>query len=121
MSQSKAIGSVVYLCVWSGEAELARELVRSRYPGTRVEEFPHRMLRVSSSMQRIRLLRGLRGRVVVFYFESLETFRHKQIVECLHFLHRCRETALCDQGGRWESIGNTSLLRSIPGVFTNLG
>ena len=121
MSPSKAIGSVVYLCVWSGEAELARELVRRRYPGTRVEEFPHRMLRVSSSRQRIRLLRGLRGRVVVFYFESLETFRHKQLVECLHFLHRCRETALCDQGGRWESIGNTAFLRLIPGVFANLG
>ncbi len=120
MSQSKAIGSVVYLCVWSGEAERARELARSRYPGALVEEFPHRMLRVSSSMQRIRLLRGLRGRAVIFYFESLETFRHKQIVECLHFLHRCRETALCDQSGRWESIGNTSLLRSIPGVFTSL-
>jgi glycosyltransferase involved in cell wall biosynthesis len=120
MSQSKAIGSVVYLCVWSGEAEPARELVRSRYPAARIEEFPHRKLRVSRSMQRIRLLRGLRGQAVIFYFESLDAFRHKQIVECLHFLHRCQETALCDQSRRWESIGNTALLRSIPGVLSNL-
>jgi glycosyltransferase involved in cell wall biosynthesis len=62
----------------------------------------------------------LRGRAVVFYFDSLETFRHKQIVECMQLLHGCQETILCDQGGRWEAIRNANLLRSIPGVFASL-
>ena len=68
----------------------------------RDQEFPHRRLRESKFFDRIRLLRGFRGRAVVFYFESLHEFRYRQIIECIHFLHRCRETVLCDNGGRWE-------------------
>ena len=112
--------NLVYLCVWSGEAERARELTRSRYPQARIEELPHRKIRVSGFMQRIQLVRDLRGRAVIFYFDSLDTFRHKQVVECLHFLHRCRETVLCDQGGRWQALGNADVLRAIPGVFLSL-
>ena len=67
-------------------------------------EFPHRRLRESTFMERIRLLRGFRGRAVVFYFESLDDFKYRQIIECIHFLHRCRETVLCDSGGRWETM-----------------
>ncbi len=26
------------------------------------------------------------------------------MIECSHFLHRCRETVLCDGGGRWEPM-----------------
>jgi glycosyltransferase involved in cell wall biosynthesis len=112
--------NLVYLCVWSGEAEAARALVRSRYPAARIEEFPHRKLRISRFLQRVHLLRGLHGDAVVFYFDSLDAFRHKQVVACLHLLHRCPETVLCDQLGRWQAIRNGDLLRSIPGVLSSL-
>ncbi len=111
---------VVYLCVWSGDAKRARDLVGSRCPGIEIREFPHRILRVSGFTERIRLLRGFRGRAIVFYFQSLTDFKHRQILECIHFLHRCRETVLCDEEGRWESIGNVDILRSASGVLISI-
>ena len=109
--------NVLYLYVWSGDAKRARDLVGSRYPGIEIREFPHRRLQNSRFTERIRLLRGFRGRAIVFYFESLDDFKHRQILECFHFLHRCQETVLCDNSGRWESIRNIDILRSAPGVL----
>jgi glycosyltransferase involved in cell wall biosynthesis len=111
---------VVYLCVWSGDAKGAANLVGSRYPGMEIREFPHRKLRVSRFGERISMLRSLRGRATVFYFQSLDAFRHRQIVECFHFLHRCQETVLCDASGRWQSIQTIDILRSAPGVLLSI-
>jgi glycosyltransferase involved in cell wall biosynthesis len=114
-----AKGGVVYLCVWSGDAICARDLVGTRFPGIEIREFPHRRLRVSGFAERIRLLRGFRGQAMVFYFQSITDFKHRQILGCIHFLHRCQETVLCDKGGRWESIGNANILRSASGVLVS--
>ncbi len=111
---SLAKNNLVYLCVWSGEAEAARELVRSRYPGARIEEFAGRKLRVSGFMERIRLLRGLRGETAVFYFKTLAAFKHTQALVCLHLLHRCRETVLCDGDDHWQTWRSVSILRAAP-------
>ncbi len=54
--------NVVYLCVWSGDGERARDLVSSRYPGIEIIECPHRKLRESILPERIRLLHRFRGR-----------------------------------------------------------
>jgi glycosyltransferase involved in cell wall biosynthesis len=113
-------GDVIYLYVWSGDASHARELVGTRYPGSTITEFPHRRLRESTFFERIRLLRGFRGRAAVFYFECLREFRYRQIIECTHFLHRCRETVLCDSGGRWEPMQTSQILRSAPGVLLSI-
>ena len=51
--------NLVYLCVWSGETAAALDLVRSRYPEARIQEFPQRLLRVGGFMERIRLLHAL--------------------------------------------------------------
>jgi glycosyltransferase involved in cell wall biosynthesis len=115
-----AMSNVVYLCVWSGQADRARDLVGSRLPDMEIREFPHRLIRISGFVQRIRLLRSFRGAAIVFYFESLDDFKHKRILECFHLLHRCHETALCDQSGRWESIRNINFLRSAPGLLLSL-
>ena len=93
-----AKSNVVYLCVWSGDGERARDLVSSRYPGIEIIEFPYRKLRISTFRERIRLLRGLHGRAIVFHFQSLDDFKHREILECFHFLHRCQETVMCDTG-----------------------
>jgi glycosyltransferase involved in cell wall biosynthesis len=112
--------NVVYLCVWAGDAKRARDQVRFRCPGTEIREFPHRRLRISTFTERIRLLRSFRGQAIVFHFQSLDEFKHRRILECIHFLHRCRETVLCDKSGRWESIRNIDLLRSTPGMLLSL-
>jgi glycosyltransferase involved in cell wall biosynthesis len=112
-----AKNDAVYLYVWSGDAQRARGLVGYRYPGIEIREFPHRRLRESSFMAQLRLLRGFRGRAIIFCFESLDDFRYKQMFECVHFLHRCGETVLCDDGGRWETMRTIDILRSAPGVL----
>jgi glycosyltransferase involved in cell wall biosynthesis len=117
---STAANSIVHLCVWSGDAKGARDLVESHYPGIEISEFPHRRLRVSGFAQRIRLLRGLRGGAIVFYFESLQDFKHRQVLGCFHLLHRCQETVLCDKNGQWESIRTTDILRSAPGALLSI-
>ena len=112
--------NVIYLCVWSGDTERARDLVGRRYPGIEIVEFPYRRLRASSFSERIRLLHGFRGRALVFYFQSFSELKHRQILECIHFLHRCRETVLCDSGAGWDRIGTIDILRSAPGVLLNI-
>jgi glycosyltransferase involved in cell wall biosynthesis len=117
---STANRDVIYLYVWSGDANHARDLLSARYPESEISEFPHRRLRESSFLERIRLLRGFRGRAVVFYLESLSEFRYRQMIECIHFLHRCRKTVLCDAGGRWESLRTSRILRAIPGILWSI-
>jgi glycosyltransferase involved in cell wall biosynthesis len=118
--KAMAQGDVVYLCIWSGDAKHAHDLVLKRYPGIEIGELPHRRLRVGSFAERIRLLRSLRGHAVVLYFESVADFKHRRILECIHFLHRCRATVLCDSGGRWELIRNTDIFRSAPRVLISI-
>jgi glycosyltransferase involved in cell wall biosynthesis len=122
---SRAKSDVIYLYLWSGDAKQARDLLVSRYPGIEksgieIREFPHRKLRESSFREGTRLLRDLRGRVVIFYFESLPDFKYKQIIACIHFLHRCPETVLCDSGGRWETLRTFAILRSAPRVMFSI-
>ena len=71
-------------------------------------------------MERVRLLRGFRGRALVFYFQTLSDQKYRQILECIHFLHRCRESVFCDSGGCWESRRTIQILGSAPGVFFNI-
>ena len=115
--KSTAKHDVIYLYVWSGDGKLARDLVDSRYPGIDITEFPHRRLREGSFKERIRLLRGFRGRAIVFSVKSLDDFKYRQVFNCIHFLHRCRETVLCDDGGSWETMRTSDVLRMVPGVF----
>ncbi len=112
--------NVVYLCVWAGDAQYARDLVRSRNPGAEIREFPHRKLRVGTFSERKRLLRACRGRAIVFYFPSMDEFKHRRLLECIHFLHQCQETVLCDKSGYWESIRNVDLFRSAWRVLTSI-
>ena len=112
--------NVVYLCVWSGDAKHALELAAGRYPGIEIREFPQRKLRISGLAQRIRLLRGFSGQAIIFYFESVADFKHRQVLVCFQLLHRCRETVLCDNRGHWEAIRNTGILRSAPTILRSL-
>jgi glycosyltransferase involved in cell wall biosynthesis len=70
--------------------------------------------------ERIRLLRGFHGQAVIFFFESLADFKHRQVLVCFQLLHRCRATVLCDNRGHWESIRNIDILRSAPAIVRSL-
>jgi glycosyltransferase involved in cell wall biosynthesis len=117
---STAKNDAIYFYVWSGDGKSARDRMESRYSGAEIREFPHRKLRDSSSIERIRLLRAFRGRAIIFHFASLDDFKYRQIFNCIHFLHRCRETVLSDDGGRWETLCTIDILRSAPGVLLNV-
>ena len=112
--------SVAHLCVWSGNAKRALDLTGSRFPGVEIRELSYRGLRMSTFMQRIRLLRSVRGRAIIFYFASLDDFKHGQVLRCFHLLHRCQETVLCDTSGRWESIRSIDIARWAPGILLSL-
>ncbi len=43
-----------------------------------------------------------------------------RLFECIHFLHRCRETVLCDNGGRWETMRTIDIVRSAPRVLFSI-
>jgi glycosyltransferase involved in cell wall biosynthesis len=117
---STAKTDVIYFYAWSGDGRRVRDQMDSRYPGAEIREFSHRRLRDSSSIERIRLLRGFRGRAIIFHFASLDDFKYRQIFYCIHFLHRCRETVLSDDGGRWETLRTFDILRLAPKVFLNI-
>jgi glycosyltransferase involved in cell wall biosynthesis len=112
-----ARNNAIYLYVWSGDAQRARGLAANHWPGIEIREFSHRRMRESSFTERLRLLRGFRGRAILFCFESLDDFRYRQMFQCVHFLHRCRETVLCDDGGRWETLRTADILRSAPRIL----
>lgn len=92
------------------------DLVGDRYSGVAIKEFPHPRLRDGSFTERIRLLRGFCGRAVIFFVDSLDDFKYRKLIECVHLLHRCRDTVLCDGSGRWESMRTGDVLRSMPGI-----
>jgi glycosyltransferase involved in cell wall biosynthesis len=95
-------------------------LVESHYPETDIREFPPRKLRISGFRQRIRLLRSIEGRAIVFYFESLQDFKHRQVIGFFHLLHGCKETVLCDGNEQWESIQTIGILGSVPGALLSI-
>jgi glycosyltransferase involved in cell wall biosynthesis len=116
----KPMTTIVHLCVWSGDVARARELVSSRYAGGETSELPFRKLRESGFFERVRLLRSLRGRAIVFYCDSLQSFKYSQLLQCIHLLHRCRETVLCEEGGGSKTFRTRDILRAAPSLLWNL-
>jgi glycosyltransferase involved in cell wall biosynthesis len=119
-SEAMAKNDVVYLCVWSGDEKRAMGLVRSRWAKAEIKVFPYRRLRESGFRERMRLLWGFRGRAVVFCFQSLREVKHEKILECTQFFHRCQQTVLCDESGRWNSVRTVDILRAAPGVLFSI-
>ena len=112
--------TLVHLCVWSGDGTRARESVSRKYPASEISEIPHHRLRASGFVQRIRLLHSLRGRAIVFFFDSLLGFKHRQVLQCVQLVHRCWETVLCDESGNWEEFHTVGVFRSAPGALKSL-
>jgi glycosyltransferase involved in cell wall biosynthesis len=109
-----ASSQTVYLCVWTGNAETARDLVSSYYPGADIIEFSHLRFRSSSFKERLRMLSRSRGKALVFYFRSLADSAYIELLKYIHFLHGCTETVLADEKNQWLSINRNSLLKLIP-------
>ena len=110
-------GDMVYLYVWTGNAEIARNLVGSRFPGSEVREFSHSKFRSSNFGQRLRTLHSFQGKALIFHFQSLADCKYNQILKCIHLLHRCHETVLADEEGAWETIRQSTVLRLVPAIL----
>jgi glycosyltransferase involved in cell wall biosynthesis len=120
ISRQRGPQDVVNLYVWSGDGIFAANLAASRYPGIEITKISHRRMRDSGFIERVRLLHGLRGRAIIFYFASLADVKYRKMIECLHFLHRCRETVLCDGADRWETLRTRDILGSAPEVLSSI-
>jgi glycosyltransferase involved in cell wall biosynthesis len=118
--KSMAKSEVVYVCVCSGDEKHALGLVRSRWAAAEIRVCPYRRLRESGFGERIRLLWGFRGRAMVFCVQSLGEAKHKKILECTQFFHRCQETVLCDESGRWDIVRTVDIFRAGPGVLFSI-
>ncbi len=112
-----AKGELVYLYVLTGNSDKARDLVSAHFPGACISEVSHRKFRGGGFVQKFRTLRQCRGRAFVFFYQSLCDSRYIQLLKCLHVLHRCSETVLSDETGRWEAIGLLASLRNFPAMF----
>jgi glycosyltransferase involved in cell wall biosynthesis len=95
---------LVYLYIWTGNPDKARDIVYRRFPESEIKEFFHHEFRSKTFIEQLRAMASLRGRAVVFYFQSLSGSKYLQLLKCLHLLHRCNETILTDECGQWESI-----------------
>ena len=112
--------NVIYLYVWSGDGRNALKEAAVRFPGAAVRRVDHSRLRGDTMAGRIRLLRSFRGRAIVFSFESLADLKYGFVLRCVHLLHRCRETVLCDSTGEWKSFKTLTVLRTFPGLLFSL-
>lgn len=110
-------GELVYLYVLTGNPDKARDLVSSRFPGARISEISHPAFRGGNFIERFRILYRSHGRAFVFFYRSLADSRYVQLLKCLHVLHRCPETVLSDEAGKWETIRLLTSLRFLPAIL----
>jgi glycosyltransferase involved in cell wall biosynthesis len=101
---------IVYLHVWSGDEAEARAAVLRHYPGCALETVSHREMREAGFRRRIRALRSLRGRALVFYSHAAGDLRQRELLLWTGLVHGCRETAFADSTGKFQSYRRWSWL-----------
>lgn len=103
----------VYLLCWSGSPETAQREVRFRYRDCTVSVLNQREFREKGSRGQFRVLRGLRGQAVIFFFASRNEIRMPQVLAWTGLIHRCRETVLATPT-EWESFRRVDWVKMLP-------
>ena len=112
---------MLFICTSGRETRNGRAIwLSTTIPMSRSRCSPIAELREAALSREDTFASQLSGRAIVFYFQSLADLKYRQILECMHFLHRCQETVLCDSSGRWESIRIVHILRSAPRVLFSI-
>jgi len=110
----------VYLHVWNGNHDEARRTVCRQYPDFPIVEVSHQELRSRGWKGQIRALRGLKGKALAVFFESLEDSPQLQLVLWTGLIHRCSETMLADGLGNVQVYKIQDLFRVIPRTVLSL-
>ncbi len=111
-----AVASPVYVLPLSGNAEQARATAERLYADTPVVLLQHRELREGGWKQQLRSLRRLRGRALIFYFQSLADLYQERLLACTGLIHHCRETTFADDTGRVRRYGRRDWLQLLPAL-----
>lgn len=111
---------LVYLHIWSGAATLACTLVQQRYPGAQIIQLSHRELRDGGWRRQIRTLRSLQGAAFVVYFEDIENAPQVQLIVWSGLIHHCRETAIVDRRGNFETYRRYHLPLLFPKISVSV-
>jgi glycosyltransferase involved in cell wall biosynthesis len=104
----------LYLHVWTGDAQQARDLVQKHRPGATIVELSHRHLRAGGWRGQLRSLRALRGQALIVFFKSLNEAPQLQLVLWSGLIHRCRETIVADSSGVFRAYHRADWLWLLP-------
>jgi glycosyltransferase involved in cell wall biosynthesis len=110
----------VFLHVWSGSSEEGRKFAGRCYPGAEIISVSHRELRESGWKAQIRVLRRLKGKALIFFFESRDDIKQPQLLLWAHLLHHCVETVVADSSGHEDVYGLISCVRQLPKLLLSI-
>lgn len=92
----------VHVLCWSGSPETAERQVQLHYPACTISFLNQREFREQTSRRQLKILRGLRGQALVFFFSSPRDIRMPQVLAWSGLAHRCGETILATATGVWD-------------------
>ena len=105
--------TVHILCV-TGRPQDAETAVKQRYGNCELAWPSWRELREAGFKDQIHRLRALKGRALVFFFESIDDASPLLLYAWTCVLHHCRETIITDAAGRLFVYRHGSWLRLLP-------
>jgi len=105
----------VYLLVLSGNHDHAELTLKLLFPEFQVKNIPKATLRQAGGVRgAIRVLRGMRGRALVFYVDTLADINEPIGLSLLGVFHRCQETIIIDSHGVKRRVSRDASLAKIP-------
>lgn len=104
----------VHVLCWSGSPEVAKSFILSRYPSCQLVFLNQREFREHGWRGQLRILRGLRGQVLVYFFSSPSDNRMPQVLAWSGLVHGCQETVVATGTGEWKSYRRVDWPRMVP-------
>jgi glycosyltransferase involved in cell wall biosynthesis len=115
-----AKSDTVYLHVWTGDRERARQLASEHYPGADLVELSHRALREDGWKGQVKAFRALKGRALVIYFDSFSDSKQTELIRWSGLLHRCDETVIVNRSADWLQYRRRDWLWMLPKTVFSL-
>jgi glycosyltransferase involved in cell wall biosynthesis len=115
-----AKSDTVYLHVWTGDRERARQLASERYPDADLVELSHRALREDGWKGQVKAFRALQGRALVIYFDSFTDSKQTELIRWSGLLHRCDETVIVNRSADWHPYRRRDWLWMFPKTVLSL-
>lgn len=110
----------VYLHVWTGDRERARQLTAERYTDADLIELSHRALREHGWKGQLKAFRALRGRALVIYFDSFADSKQTELIRWSGLLHHCDQTVMVNRSADWQVYSRRDWLWMLPKTMLSL-